>query len=195
MDRREEQTSSLATFINASRSALQARTSDIRPSLDRIATALSSLTTDEEFIQAVFNDDTPPGHRLLYRDPDFDFRVLAHVQREGKRGLPHDHGNSWAVYSNASAYTDMSLWRRVNEPNEDAAVLELVEQYRIRRGDAFVYAPGVIHSTSHPEKSWLIRVTGTDVDVIPRYRFRPDRDRIVRDGQLSEVGGNLQAVD
>ena len=38
--------------------------------------------------------------------------------------------------------------------------------------------PGVIHSTAHPEKAWVIRVTGTDLDVLPRYHFRK-QDRIL----------------
>jgi hypothetical protein len=37
----------------------------------------------------------------------------------------------------------------------------------------------VLHSTAHPAKAWVIRVTGTDVDAIPRFRFKPERDRIV----------------
>ena len=32
---------------------------------------------------------------------------------------------------------------------------------------------------SIPEKAWVIRVTGTDLDAIPRYRFRPKTDKIV----------------
>jgi hypothetical protein len=29
----------------------------------------------------------------------------------------------------------------------------------------------VIHSTAHAKKAWVIRVTGTDLDALPRYRF------------------------
>jgi hypothetical protein len=36
----------------------------------------------------------------------------------------------------------------------------------------------VIHSTAHPEKAWVIRVTGTDLDALPRYHFRK-QDRIL----------------
>ncbi len=31
--------------------------------------------------------------------------------------------------------------------------------------------PGVIHSISHPKKAWVIRITGTDLDKLPRYHF------------------------
>ena len=36
----------------------------------------------------------------------------------------------------------------------------------------------MIHSTAHPEKAWVIRVTGTDLDALPRYRFGK-HDRIL----------------
>jgi hypothetical protein len=39
--------------------------------------------------------------------------------------------------------------------------------------------PGVIHSTAYPERAWVIRVTGTDLDTIPRFRFRDRRDSIL----------------
>jgi hypothetical protein len=32
---------------------------------------------------------------------------------------------------------------------------------------------------AHPQKAWLIRVTGTHLDAIPRYRFRGKTDKIV----------------
>jgi hypothetical protein len=38
-------------------------------------------------------------------------------------------------------------------------------------GQTRAYGAGVIHSTAHPEKAWVIRVTGTDLDNLPRYRF------------------------
>jgi len=37
----------------------------------------------------------------------------------------------------------------------------------------------VIHSTAHPEKAWVIRITGTDLEAIPRYHFTPRTDRLV----------------
>jgi len=49
----------------------------------------------------------------------------------------------------------------------------------LRAGETRAYGPGVIHSTEHPQKAWVIRVTGTDLDAIPRYRFRAKTDRIV----------------
>jgi hypothetical protein len=106
------------------------------------------------------------------------FYVLAHVQEGKKTGKPHSHGASWAIYGNAREHTEMTEWRRVNPESEDHAVLERVSRYRLDPGQTKAYGPGVIHSTAHPEKAWVIRVTGTDLDVLPRYHFRK-QDRIL----------------
>jgi quercetin dioxygenase-like cupin family protein len=73
----------------------------------------------------------------------------------------------------------MTEWRRVNPATEDNVELEVADKYRLRQGETRAYGPNVIHSTAHPEKAWVIRVTGTDLDSIPRYHFRPQRDRIL----------------
>jgi predicted metal-dependent enzyme (double-stranded beta helix superfamily) len=147
--------------------------------LPQIADKLAALLRNPEFVAETFNDDTPPGKRELHHDPDTDVYVLAHVQSGGKKGSPHSHGSSWAVYGNARAFTDMTEWRRTNPESEPQAVLEPVARYRMGPGDTKAYGPGVIHSTAHPEKAWVIRITGTDLDTIPRYHFRPKTDKIV----------------
>ena len=49
---------------------------------------------------------------------------------------------------------------------------------RSHPGRRAAYGPGVIHSTAHPQKAWVIRVTGTDLDKLPRYHFRK-QDKIL----------------
>ena len=147
--------------------------------LPKIAEKLSTLLKNPQFVAETFNDDTPIGRRTLHHDKDTDVYVLAHVYDGPKKGSPHNHGHSWAVYGTAKAVTKMTEWRRTNPESEDKAVLEPVEHYDLGLGDTRAYGPGVLHSTEHPRKAWVIRVTGTDVDAIPRYRFKPERDRIV----------------
>ena len=105
--------------------------------------------------------------------------VLAHVQQAGKGGKPHSHGASWAVYGNATGVTEMTEWKRVNPETDDHAVLTATERYVLNVGDTHTYGPGVIHSTAHPEKAYVVRVAGTDLDAIPRFKFRKSRDQIV----------------
>jgi predicted metal-dependent enzyme (double-stranded beta helix superfamily) len=147
--------------------------------LARVSEKLAALLANPAFVASAFADDTPPGQRLLYRDDATDFHVLAHVQRGGRSGHPHSHGTSWAIYGSARGFTDMTEWRRVNPESEPQAVLEEAAKYRLEEGKTHFYAPHVMHSTAHPEKAWVIRVTGTDLDHLPRFRFDPRKDKIV----------------
>jgi predicted metal-dependent enzyme (double-stranded beta helix superfamily) len=147
--------------------------------LAQISQKLTRLLANPAFVAATFTDDMPPGRRVLHHDIETDMYVLAHVQEGGKAGKPHSHGASWAIYGNALAATEMTEWRRLNPEGEDNAVLEPVDRYRVGPGETRAYGPGVIHSTAHPDRAWVIRVTGTDLDAIPRFRFRDRRDSIL----------------
>jgi predicted metal-dependent enzyme (double-stranded beta helix superfamily) len=146
--------------------------------LPQVAEKLGQLLANPAFVADTFTDDMPPGRRVLHHDPDLDFYVLAHVQEGGKTGKPHSHGTSWAIYGNARNVTEMTEYRRTNPENEENAVLEPVSKYSLRSGQTRSYGPGVIHSTAHPDKAWVIRITGTDLDKLPRYHFRK-QDRIL----------------
>jgi hypothetical protein len=73
----------------------------------------------------------------------------------------------------------MTEWKRINDPSEDRVVLAPAEQYTIEPGQSRAYGPHVMHSTAHPAKAWVVRVTGTDLNVLPRYHFRRGVDEIV----------------
>jgi hypothetical protein len=146
--------------------------------LPKVAERLSDLLNDPAFVAGTFSDDTPVGKRELFHDKELDFHVLAHVQEGGKTGKPHSHGTSWAIYGNAKNATEMTEYRRVNPESEEAAVLERVSHYALTPGMTRAYGPGVIHSTAHPQKAWVIRITGTDLDKLPRYHFRK-QDRVL----------------
>jgi len=168
----------LEQFCAEARATLQS-SDGLEGKLARISEKLATLLASPAFVASAFAEDTPPGQRLLFHDEATDFHVLAHVQRGGKSGSPHSHGTSWAIYGSARGFTDMTEWRRVNPESEPQAVLEPSSKYRLEQGKTHFYAPHVIHSTAHPEKAWVIRVTGTDLDHLPRFRFDPRKDEIV----------------
>lgn len=147
--------------------------------LPEVAEKLKGLLTNPAFVAATFNEDMEPGKRVLWHDPETDAYVMAHVQQAGKGGNPHSHGSSWAIYGNARGVTNMTEWRRVNPESEDAAVLEKSDYYALGPGQTKAYGSGMIHSTAHPDKAWVVRITGTDLDTIPRYAFRPRKDKIL----------------
>ena len=160
----------LDNFCADTRAILKAQ--PLTGALTHLAERLSKLLVNPVFVAETFNDDMPPGRRVLHHDPDLDFYVLAHVQEGGKTGKPHSHGASWAIYGNAKNVTDMTEWRRVNAEGEDHYELVAVSKYGLGPGETRAYGPNVIHSTAHKAKAWVIRVTGTDLDKLPRYHFR-----------------------
>jgi hypothetical protein len=160
---------SLQDFCTDTRGFLRGQ--PVASALPQIAERLGRLLDEPTFVAATFGDDTAVGKRVLYHDPDTDFYVLAHVQEGNKVGKPHSHGTSWAVYGNARECTEMTEWRRVNPEGDDHAELVPVSNYRLEPGQTRAYGPGVIHSTAHPHKAWVIRITGTDLDHLPRYHF------------------------
>lgn len=155
------------------------RTKPLDGALPVIADRLAALLKQPDFVSRSFSAETPPGKRVLFHDPELDFYVLAHVQAPGKAGKPHDHGASWAVYGTAMGVTRMTDWRRVNGTGADHAELESVRTYDLNPGESFYFGPHILHSTEHPQKAWVVRVTGTDLDAIPRYHFRAKVDQIL----------------
>jgi hypothetical protein len=166
----------LSEFCKDTNAILKAQPLDA--ALPQIADRLSKLLVNPQFVAETFNEDIPPGKRELFHDAELDFYVLAHVQEGGKTGRPHSHGTSWAIYGNAKNVTNMTEYRRVNPESEEHVVLEPVAKYGLRPGDTRGYGPGVIHSTAHPEKAWVIRVTGCDLDKLPRFHLRK-QDRVL----------------
>jgi predicted metal-dependent enzyme (double-stranded beta helix superfamily) len=146
--------------------------------LPQIAERLSQLLINPAFVAETFDEDTPVGKRVLHHDPETDFYVLAHVQEGAKSGKPHSHGTSWAIYGNAKNLTEMTEWRQVNPAGDDHKELEASSKYALGPGQTRAYGPDVMHSTAHPQKAWVIRVTGTDLDKLPRYHFTK-RDKIL----------------
>jgi len=159
----------LEQFCSESRVILKSKL--LASALTQVADRLSRLLANPAFVAAAFNEDMKPGKRVLHHDGELDFYVMAHVQEGGKTGKPHSHGASWAIYGNARASTEMTEWRRTNPESEDHAELVVMSKYSLAPGQTRAYGPGVIHSTAHPKTAWVIRVTGTDLDQLPRYHF------------------------
>lgn len=153
---------------------------------DKVRQNLEKLLKDAEFLAAECGPDAIPGIRTIYKDPDTDFNVLVHIYEAGKKGPPHDHGSSWAVYGQASEWTDMTLWKRKDDGDKDGfADLEQAKTFRLNPGDAGKFEVGQIHSIHFPDGAKFVRVTGTDLDAIPTNRFDPDNNAVA-------VGSRLQ---
>jgi hypothetical protein len=144
-------------------------------SVNEIAAQLKAVLRDPAFAARAFPDETKPK-RELFHDPEPDVHVYAHVHKGPKRGKPHSHGSSWAVYGNVKGVTTMTEWQRVNRDGDGGVILETIERYELRPGETRAYPPHAIHSTEHAEIALVIRITGTDLAKIERYSFNPATD-------------------
>ena len=138
-----------------------------------------------EFVAAECGPNAEPGIRTLYRDKETGYNVLVHVYEGGKKGPPHDHGRSWAVYGQAAEWTDMTLWKRKDDGAKVGfADLDEAETFRLSPGKAGTFEIGDIHSIHFPDGARFVRVTGTDLDAIPTNRFNLAENTV-------NVGGRL----
>lgn len=152
---------------------------------DKVRRNLEALLRDETFLAAECGPDAEPGIRTLYRDKETGFNVLVHIYEKGKSGPPHDHGRSWAVYGQAAEWTDMTLWKRLDDGADDASArLEKERSFRLEPGMAGTFEVGQIHSIHFPDGARFVRVTGTDLDAIPTKRFDPEKQTAVVGSRL-----------
>ena len=144
-----------------------------------VAEKLKELLVDRDFVAAYFDADKGAPQRVVYRDPELGFNVLVHHHKAGREGPPHDHGESWAIYGVAKGCTVMTEWRRLDDGSKPGhAEIEPERTYRLEVGMTAPYGPRVIHNTHHPDGAWVVRVTGGDLDTIPRRRFLPDSKEV-----------------
>jgi len=139
---------------------------------EQVRVNLEKLLGNPDFIRAYCGDDAPRGLKVLYEDDKLGFQVLAHINDKARVSPPHDHGASWAIYGQATKYTDMIEWEREdNGADPKHAKLKPKKKYRLNPGHAGIYQDGAIHSIDYPDYARFIRVTGTNLDKIPRIRI------------------------
>jgi hypothetical protein len=139
---------------------------------EQVRQNLERLLRNPEFIEQYCSDRVPRGLKVLYEDPKLGFQVLAHINDKARVSPPHDHGSSWAIYGQATKYTDMTEWAREDDGSDPRhAKLKPIKKYRLMPGEAGIYQNGAIHSIDYPDYARFVRVTGTNLDKINRIRI------------------------
>ena len=139
---------------------------------EQVRLNLERLLANPDFVQEYCGDQVPRGLKVLYEDPKLGFQVLAHINDKARVSPPHDHGASWAIYGQATKYTDMIEWAREDDGKDPKhAKLKPVKKYRLTPGKAGIYQDGTIHSIDYPDYARFVRVTGTNLDKINRIKI------------------------
>ena len=160
----------LYQFISDCRTSLKR---DPGPSgREQVRANLERLLQNKGFVEKYCGDKVERGLKVLYEDPELKFQVLAHINDKARVSPPHDHGASWAIYGQATLWTDMTEWKREDDGKDPKhAKLKPVKKYRLTPGKAGIYQDGAIHSIDYPDTARFIRVTGTDLEKINRIKI------------------------
>lgn len=138
---------------------------------EAVRSKLETLLQQKDFIEEYCGENVPRGLKLLYEDPELKFQILAHINDKARVSPPHDHGASWAIYGQATKYTEMTEWEREDDGSDPKhAKLKPAKKYRLNPGQAGIYQNGAIHSIDYPDYAKFVRVTGTNLDNINRMR-------------------------
>jgi predicted metal-dependent enzyme (double-stranded beta helix superfamily) len=139
---------------------------------ETVRVKLEELLRNERFIEEHCGEHVPRGLKVLYEDPELKFQILAHINDKARVSPPHDHGDSWAIYGQATKYTEMTEWEREDDGTDPKhAKLTPEKKYRLNPGQAGIYQNGAIHSIDYPDYAKFVRVTGTNLDQITRIRI------------------------
>jgi hypothetical protein len=150
---------------------------------ERIRQDLERLLAEPTFVERYCGSDAERGVNVLYEDTGLGFQVLVHINAEARKSPPHDHGESWAIYGQATEYTEMVEWIRTDDRSDPGSgAVEPEKTYRLTPGKAGIYADGKIHSIDYPDNARFVRVTGTNLDRIERIAFNLETGKINRMG-------------
>jgi predicted metal-dependent enzyme (double-stranded beta helix superfamily) len=140
---------------------------------------LERLLRDKDFIAHYCSDAKPAGLHVLHDDSELGFQILAHINKKARVSPPHDHGRSWAIYGQATGYTDMAEYQRIDNGTDPArAELRVMRRYRLNPGEAGIFQNGAIHSIDYPDNARFVRVTGTNLDKIQRVMFDMETGKV-----------------
>jgi hypothetical protein len=132
----------------------------------------AKASSDADFVAKHLGLDADSDRKILYEDPELHFCILAHVYKGAKSSSPHDHGPSWAVYSQVAGTTEMTDWRLLKKPeNGQPGKVEKVRTYKLTPGIAHLYNEGDLHSPRRDADTRLIRIEGRDLTKIKRDKF------------------------
>lgn len=164
-------------FIEDCRNAI--RSNEAQVARDIIEKKLSELTTNETFVAEHCGPDAEVGDHILHKDPELGFMILNHVKDYERIQPPHDHGDSWAMYSQTAGYTDITEYERYDDLSKDGyADVKAIKNYKLRPGMVGVYGPRDIHSIHYLPGVRFIRIVGNDFTLVSQRVFDLEKNSV-----------------
>ena len=142
------------------------------PGREKVRRCVEKALADSDFLARQFGPENRTERKVIYRDPEFGFCILAHVYTGARGSAPHDHATTWAIYGQAEGRTEMTDWRKLAEPQDDApGLVEPAGVYTLLPGTAHLYNEGDLHSPRREDDTKLIRIEGMDLAGVTRARY------------------------
>lgn len=133
---------------------------------------VSRACLDDEFVAKHLGPDNKNDRTILYEDPELKFCILAHVYEGRKESQPHDHGPAWAIYGQVEGVTEMTDWECLERPKDgQPGKVRKIKSYEMKRGDAYVYNEGFLHSPRRENTTRLIRMEGVNMKGLTRDKY------------------------
>lgn len=137
----------------------------------KVADALKAVLLDQDFI-AKYLPSTASEREIIYQDPELGFCIVAHHYLGAKSSDPHDHAHSWAIYGQVRGKTQMQDYAKVEEASaEKPGKVRATRFYELTPGIAHVYNEGDIHAPERKDSTSLIRIEGTDMSKVKRFKY------------------------
>lgn len=160
----------IETFAKECRDILSNGSSD--ENLDQVRLVTEKYLADERFISTHLGPGNTTNRTVLYEDPNLEFCICAHVFSGANDAPPHDHGNTWAIYGQATGLTVMTEYDKLAEPNGDQpGKAKPSKIYDLAPGMAVVYPTGQLHSPKRDGDTRLIRIEGKDLMTVSRESY------------------------
>jgi len=136
---------------------------------EKVRQCVEKALKDKTFVETHLGANAKKDRTVIYEDPDLGFCICAHVYDDARKGTPHDHGPTWAIYGQAIGETKMTDWQVVS-PAKDGkpARVKLAKSYRLKPGDAHLYPVGAVHAPLRDGPTRLIRIEGQNCDRLKR---------------------------
>ena len=134
---------------------------------------VSKVLLDKDFVAKHLTSDQCKPRKVLYEDPELGFCICGHVYDGPAHGKPHDHGESWAIYGQASETTEMTDWKIVEKGDAGKPnLVEPVRTYTMKPGDQHLYDVHDVHSPRRDGPCRLIRIEGKNLDHVKRSHIK-----------------------
>ena len=138
---------------------------------EKVLACVKRAIADPGFVAKHLPDGMEKERNVIYEDAELGFVICAHSYQGAKKGSPHDHGPTWAIYGQALGETEMTEWKIVEPGGGDKPVKVVLDKtYHMKPGDAHLYPEGAVHAPMRDGPTRLIRIEGQNTERVARSK-------------------------